>query len=586
MRSLLLTLILVMVLGTAAGALSPTFDVLAGLGKTGPYPLSWAGIEPASETVLLGERALFRGLDYTVDYAKGAITFGQALAAGQMVRVTYRQLPTATANNNVVALPLNVPMGNLLGADLSMNYLYQGDPTKQALVVGMQAQMDTKVAQLTSNLLVSQGKDAAGNTQGRGLGLKLAGRKDFAKGSFTASLLRADDDFADPAKFGLAAGKQVLTLGGQYRANRALTATTNYVQTSDLTGAGADSQQVTMAARYQPGRALSAGTSVSTLTQTAGGADTTTRTSVFDLALTPAGQPSLKASHTVAQVEREGGDTTETVTDALALAAKLGQVGTATASHQIVSAGQSRTATTRFDLGATLVPKLATLKVGYSATDGAADAEQATALLDVTPSSRARLQATVGQSRTTSQQVEMAGLSATLQPLKSVSVAGSLKRRDYGATNIDTKTASVTVTPLPGLKVNTEYSENPEDGAGQPVQATSNKMGLSTQLGSLGVGGSYGRRYDVVGHETRLSEVSMSLAIDKKRRLYSSYQLASTLAADLASDTATYKVGYTHNAGADFSLSLEAQLLQYHDGPTLVDERYERRAEARLNARF
>lgn len=78
----------------------------------------------------------------------------------------------------------------------------------------------------------------------------------------------------------------------------------------------------------------------------------------------------------------------------------------------------------------------------------------------------------------------------------------------------------------------------------------------------------------------------MSLALGAKRRIYTAYRLTDSLRPDLDADTSLYRLGYTHDAGADFSLSLEAQVLAYRENSLLVPARSERRAEAKLNARF
>jgi hypothetical protein len=64
------------------------------------------------------------------------------------------------------------------------------------------------------------------------------------------------------------------------------------------------------------------------------------------------------------------------------------------------------------------------------------------------------------------------------------------------------------------------------------------------------------------------------------------YQLSQSLAPSLTSDHETYRVGFSHEVGGDFSLSLEAQRILYHENEHYVASRSESRAEAKLNMRW
>ena len=564
-------------------------DILSGQGRTGPYPLSWAGLEPASDSVTVNGQTLFRLLDYSLDGRAGTITFARPLRPLELARVSYRRLPTARPRPTSFALPLTMPMGSLLGANVQMSYLYQGEGDRsQSVVVGMQAERQGRLGALTSSLLVSQGQDPRTKDATRALALKLGGERRFRQGSFTASLTRADRDFAAGSRFGVTPGVQAVSLGGEYRASPALTATTTLTRTDNVGGADASSQKLALAARYRPDATLSAGTAYSLLRQETGGVQTTTRTLAYDLALARPHQPALRASRTLTLVAREGqAQASQTITDAVSVSTVVAKVASAAASHQVVRTGAGNTATTQLELGATVVPTVATIKAGYLSREGLTQEQQASAALDLTPLASTRIQATVAESKRPGQEVDSAGVSATLKPTAAITLGGSLKQRDYGSSRVDTKTASVALTPLPQLKLVTEYAENPEDPAtGSPIPARLAKVELATQLGHLGLGGSYGRRTELAGSETRLSEVSMSLALGAKRRIYTAYRLTDSLRPDLDADTSLYRLGYTHDAGADFSLSLEAQVLAYRENSLLVPARSERRAEAKLNARF
>jgi len=586
----LITALVTLLLAAAiAGAQqdSSRLDVIAGSGNAGPYLLSWAGIESGSETVSLAGQNLLRVLDYTIDYGAGKITFASPLRPGEMARVTYRPLPTGKPQNTGATIPFSMPMGSLLGADVKMNYLLQGGGnTDQSLILGMEAGRSGRLGEVSSSLLISQVQGAQAREATRAFGFKLAGKTTFHRGLVQASLLRAEEGFAGGQGLGLTAGAQVLNLAGQYQVNRAVKATTSFTRQDDVTGkTGNNNQAWSLATRYQPDRTLSAGVSFTRKEAEAGGLTSDTRTSVYDLALALPRWPSLSASRTSTLTMPEGGAASETITDRLALNALVGSV-TTTASHQVVHSAGVANSTTSVNLGTPLIARLVSLKAAYSQSDGQTSARAASAALAITPGGGTQIEAVVGQDRRPGQEVDLAGVSATVKPVSQVSLAAGYKRRDYGTSALETTTASATFTPVPKVKVATEYAENPEDATGQPVHARQAKVGLSTQMGDLGLGGSYGQRVDATGLATRQGEVNLSLALGARQRLYSAYQTSDSLQPTLAVDTKTYRLGFSHNAGSTFSLSLEAQLLQYRENDLLLRGRSERRAEAKLNARF
>jgi len=587
MKIRLLAAIALLAVACGAGAQpAPGLDILRGVGKVGPYPLSWSGLEPASETVWVNGQLLFRLLDYTVDYQAGAITFARPLRSTDMARLSYRLLPTGKPRASGYLLPLSLPMGSLLGASLAMDYLFQGEGERQSLVLGLQAQAQGEARQLSSSLLIGQGQ-LPGQEAARALGLKLIGRQRLARTQLTASLLRADAAFPAGQQFGLAPGQQVMSLAGEYQASGALRAITSFSQADDISGkTDASTRTLSLGGRYQPGSGLAAGATHTQLSQSREGATTSTTTRVYDLAWTPPASPQVRASRTTSLVQREGQGAVRTVTDDLSLGAAVAGLARAQASQQVMRTDNGCTTTTRFNLAATVVPRLAAVKADYASITGSKQELQASAALELSPVAGAQMQASVAQSKRPGQQMEMTGLAATLKPAAAVSLGGSVKRRDYGESEIATKTASLTLTPVRQVELATEYSENPEDASGVPVPATASRFQLATTLGSLRMGGSYGERKELAGAETRLSEVNVSVALGKQQRIYSGYRLSDSLRPELEADSTLYRLGYSHNAGANFSLSLEAQLLQYRENEVLLPERSERRAEAKLNARF
>lgn len=157
-----------------------TFDVFAGQSKPGPYELSWQKIE-ADEIKVVVDGAALEPSAYTVDVAKGVITFKSALKAGAVVRVDYGYFPqTAVRNTKPASVPITVP---LLRVNQQTNLEVTALPASAVAAAIAAEKKDTK-AQPTAP---PQGPDK------HLLVANLGGKFDFLGGGLTTSAFLAPD---------------------------------------------------------------------------------------------------------------------------------------------------------------------------------------------------------------------------------------------------------------------------------------------------------------------------------------------------------------------------------------------------------
>jgi len=167
----------------------------------------------------------------------------------------------------------------------------------------------------------------------------------------------------------------------------------------------------------------------------------------------------------------------------------------------------------------------------------------------------------------------VASVDGTLRPLSFLELSGGYKSRmapimDADAQNqLDTSTARVSLSPLPSVHLTGTYAQNPDDAADalQPdtLQRLARKgVGLETTVGALGLSGGFdwSRRYDTADVE-RTVHADLGLRFSAATRLSVGFQSRDTLDSIIPAETA-YTVGFTHDLGDRFSLSLSGKRAQ------------------------
>jgi len=550
----------VILLAGAAGAESfqPTSvdmsDALVGLGGSGPYVLSWNNIAVGSESVEVNGVPLLRGIDYSVDYTRGTITFAHALSANSGARIAYlRQPGQSRPNEQPVELPAAIPLGSLAGADLSLALRFQQQPAQAPSgVYGLRAGRSgaTKVdaALFFSTIAGSDGRSEGGSH--RAAGWRIGAQRSYSQLDLAASLTRAEQGFTAPNDLPAPAGMQTLNVAANYRATPKVTATASLTNAENIASpdrATTQTHAYGLAARPLAGADVSITRSEVDATSAAGSTSTITDNAQANLAV-----GSARASASYQQTVAAG---VRSEAQSLSLASKLGRGLNLTASHSEASSASSRQSGS---------------EVG----------------LDIAAWRQARLKAIAGARRGDEFQ-DYRGVEATLQPGSALTLSGAYKQRDYRHHGLDTRRAAITLSPIKRFQVGGEYAQNPEDPAGNVQQATSTKVSVGTQLGLVGLTGSVARQVAAAGDEQRAGEVRVSLSIAAAHSLYTGYRQTQTLplSGAAAGESDVYLLGYNYSVGGDFSLSLEGQMQRDRDLQQLRMTT-QQTANAKLNWRF
>jgi len=527
-------------------------DVVVGLGAPGPYALSWNNIAAASEQVEVNGVPLLRGVDYTIDWVKGTITFARPLSASSAAYVAYlRQPGQSQVNQPPVDLPAAIPLGEFAGTNIALALRYQQQASDAPSgIYGLRAG-HAGATKLDAGLFFSDaGGGGKGESSGRAYGWRVGAQRSYSQLDLAASVTRADRGFNAPKDLPASAGLETMNL----------------------------------AASYRPARGVTAKASLATAEDIVNPEHPKTQTREYGLAAAPIRGANLSLGRSEVQAEGSSGSTT-TTTDSAQADLALGSA-TAAAAYRRSIAGETQSDTQSLRVASTLRHGISVAALHSEAHSNTANQRGSEIALDVAAWRQARLRATAG-ARRGDEFVDYRGVEATLKPVSQLTFGGAYKQRDYRDHELDTRVASIAVSPLKRVEIGGEYARNPEDNKGTVQQATSTKVRVGTQLGILGLSGSVARQVALAGDEQRAGEVRLSLTIASAHKLYTGYRQSETipLGGVVAGATEVYLLGYEHSMGSDFSLSLEGQMERSRDYQQFRTDT-QQRADAKLNWRF
>ena len=217
--------------GSGGPGILSTFDALSGAqtdvlfarGEGGAYPLSWKNARLGSETVVCEGRVLARDVDYTLDYANGAITFSRRLPAGTMARVTYTvDTLLAVRNTPNAAQTLHWDLWQAGDNHLRFRTLYRAERDLNTPFTPDTPQFGLNALQWTDSLRVLRAGalqtqldsglfvDLQGGDWLERGGFKLGERTKWSKSSFDVTFAHAGALFTQSGESGLAPGQQSL----------------------------------------------------------------------------------------------------------------------------------------------------------------------------------------------------------------------------------------------------------------------------------------------------------------------------------------------------------------------------------------
>jgi hypothetical protein len=226
---------------TNLSAPTQTYDSFFGQDKTGPYPLTYKGIEPSGITVFIDNRPLPESA-YLIDLAKGEVTFVKALGKSTLARVVYGYYPGVAQKNPAPAstAPLSIKLGGI-----QLSALPSGSANGATnLVLGFGGATTLAKGGLTSQFYLAPDASADGKTRDAStmsqVGVKLGYALGSEKNGLDVNFLRGGKDFAPAVGKGLGFDAPAQNLGVAARLNPSpwLAANFSQVRIHDLRGTG------------------------------------------------------------------------------------------------------------------------------------------------------------------------------------------------------------------------------------------------------------------------------------------------------------------------------------------------------------
>ncbi|MEN6372804.1 MAG: hypothetical protein ABFD64_12425 [Armatimonadota bacterium] len=175
--------------------------------------------------------------------------------------------------------------------------------------------------------------------------------------------------------------------------------------------------------------------------------------------------------------------------------------------------------------------------------------------------------------------------SGTVKPMDFLEVSGAYKDRENPLTdNIDTKSLKLALGASESFKVTGQYSYNPEDNKGNVQRLSSSTLGLEMKIGILGITGGYSTKEDYLGGNMQIEkEFGLHIPLFGNGKLNTGFKFSEAIA-DLDQLTKTYSIGYTHDLGSRFNLSITGELMHSTQDSLLPDG--ECKATAKLGMKF
>ena len=580
-------------------SLVPATDIFAGKNVPGPYELTWnkllANTQQPPVVQVDGKR--LPASAYTLDLAKGVLTFKEPLKTTSMARIDYAYAPGhSTRNANPAAAPVTLPVVRTGATSLQLtalpNVARAADKAASLdtlLVWGLNNKMNLAGGGLTSQLYLSpeaksdnkaQGGDGLVDRAGVSLGYKTGN----AKKGFDASFLRTGRDFAPQVgkAFGMGdAARQQMSLAARYEFTNWFNADWNQVETRALTGAGGSTEQERWGVRLGGiGRAPSLGyTRVEDVKTTSAGVSTEVVTDQMNLSakLNPRTAVTGSAKQVITDAEGENGDVkiqeaslalnTESKNKAQAAALTVN-----TSSKESFTVAEERqqfaltvkaspTITITAEQKQESVTPLVAPKESDDPSQRVRDEENARdssfraarAEFAVAPGTKlitAVQTAEVGDAKTS-----MTEMSAQIGAIKGVDLRGSFINRsashDDGPSTLNTTQTSLALKPMPTLTLTGGVTINPVDNRGVITEAKRQELGMQAKIGSLELGSAYSVT-SLTAHDAQTGEFALSLGLRVNRftQLQGAYKDALLWGADedtpLSRGLRVYSLGLTH----------------------------------------
>ena len=589
------------------------FDIFAGKNSPGPYTLTWntirTGKDSSCEVIVDGQT--LKAEAYTIDAAKGQVSFKTPLSAKSVARVTYKYDPKAAKRNaSTDTSPLSVPVTRFGQNTLQLIALPNGDATKAGatpLVWSIGGKTNLMGGGVTTEYKYAGGEKS---------GVKLGFDRGNERNGLSAQYSRADKEFAKTVgkALGMGDATQRMAYAARFAPSKYLgtfynTTDTanlvsnekkaqdvyglklggvgampslNYTRTADET-VGADKKELTVttdkvdvAARFDKMNSMTATSTQTTNEATDKNADTSAKDATFTLTSSANGG----AKQATASLNTGAKETKTTMEMRRTVSVRLQP-----APIFIVSAGQTEQKTT---------------PVKADGTTGAAVMSLTqTATAEIVPMAGTKVTSSLAETTSNDVKVSSTNFTGQVGAGKKVEITTGVTNRSSeapGSTILDTTRTQIALRPLPNLTLTGICTWNPEDN-GVVRQALRQEVGFTATSGNFDVGSSYmlttlngvPKAY-VLDPQFGLVSVSLGMRLGKFTKMSGSYkdslryrsvvELAPTL---LPQYFRSYGMGFTHDLGSALNLALGGSLTEDRSKGNVPTDI---KAEAKLGVRF
>ena len=622
--------------GAAASfsAFDAVTDLITGNSTRGPYFLTWRKIEQDSESVIVNSSRMRRGDDYVIDYETGVLSFSRLVAVGAPVRISYRQKSgVSEKNDGKVALPIRLDLSQSERGGLSVIGLYKQNPQGARSnsdspgigVFGLSGTRKLGKFGETSTMFLTGPAGSGGEGRFWDRSALVYGAAGAAgKMSFKASFQRAGEQFAGASDYSLRKGMEVQDLSVAFNPSTRLAATSSIRRTEDLGGAdegtkttatehsmvytpsqssrimaahvtqnlkkpdGTETASVVDRVRLEQrfGKAAATASMEQKTVQSSGVSDTI---STQKLAVTAAPSSAINVKASVARESylSKGDDTAASVQVVAKPTDKVG-VQVEVSAHESDFATDERIAKVRVEARPAGFLKVSA-GVGERLYGNVRDVSGETRV-EFLPYKRATIAAGYLYTGSGLDKTAVTELTAKSKPINFLELSGRYKDRENSLYAVpDTMGVELALTPLKRFSVYGQYARNPENKQGVALLQDMRSVGLKTRIGSFGFTGGLSVNQELaLGIETTTRELGMSLRVFGRGELTTGYKEMLTMAG-LPCGTKQYTLGYIHNVGSDFNLTLAGTMTQYEADRSiagLASDRANIEAQAKLGMRF
>jgi len=209
------------------------------------------------------------------------------------------------------------------------------------------------------------------------------------------------------------------------------------------------------------------------------------------------------------------------------------------------------------------------------------------AAVELSPFAHTQITAGYVYSEAGAQVMTIRDYAATTKPWRFFSISGSVRDREVTDDSaLDTKAMQLALSPTDRVTLTGAYRSNPEDNKGQVQTYNAKTVGMKLRIGSVGVTTDYSSK-----DEYMLQRVSDERAIGFDVPVFRDGKLTTGVKVARVFDgleysTRTYSLGFTHNLGARFNLSLTGNYTNYLQNSVSMPDKSEYTAEASLGLKF